>query len=53
VTGIAGLTIDNGAQTATQKVFNLNGQMVKSNSTSLENLPKGIYIVNGKKYVVR
>jgi hypothetical protein len=52
-TGIAGLTIDNGAQTATQKVFNLNGQMVKSNSTSLENLPKGIYIVNGKKYVVR
>jgi hypothetical protein len=52
-TGIAGLTIDNGAQTAIQKVFNLNGQMVKSNSTSLENLPKGIYIVNGKKYVVR
>ena len=32
------------------KVYNLNGQYMGS---SINNLPKGIYIVNGKKYVVR
>ena len=31
-------------------VFNLKGQKVSSGS--LENLPKGVYIVNGKKVVV-
>lgn len=32
------------------KVYNLNGQYV---GDSLENLPKGIYIAGGKKYVVK
>lgn len=32
------------------KVYNLNGQYV---GNSLENLPKGIYIAGGKKYVVK
>ena len=32
------------------KVFNISGQVV---GTSLENLPKGIYIYNGKKYLVK
>lgn len=32
------------------KVYNLNGQVV---NTSLESLPSGIYIMNGKKYVVK
>lgn len=35
------------------KVFNLNGQIVRTGTTSLDGLSKGIYIVNGKKYVVR
>jgi hypothetical protein len=35
------------------KVFNIQGQLVRTGSTSLEGLDKGIYIVNGKKYVVR
>ena len=30
-------------------VFNLSGQKVKSNATSLDGLPRGIYIINGKK----
>lgn len=34
-------------------VYNLNGQVVRTNSTSLEGLAKGIYIVNGKKYIVK
>lgn len=37
----------------TGAVYNLNGQMVSGNSKDLNNLPAGIYIVNGKKYVVR
>lgn len=34
------------------KVMNLNGQVVRMSSTSLVGLPKGIYIVNGKKIAV-
>lgn len=37
----------------TGAVYNLNGQMVSGNSKDLNNLPAGIYIVNGKKYVVK
>lgn len=37
----------------TGAVYNLNGQMVSDNSKDLNNLPAGIYIVNGKKYVVK
>ena len=33
-------------------VFNMNGQMVRRNS-SLEGLPKGMYVVNGKKIIIR
>lgn len=34
-------------------VVNINGQVVRSGSTSLEGLPRGLYIVNGKKYFVK
>ena len=34
-------------------VYNLNGMKVRSNATSLDGLAKGIYIVDGKKYVVK
>lgn len=34
------------------KVFNLNGQVVRSNTTDTTGLPKGVYIVKGKKIVV-
>ena len=32
------------------KVYNLNGQVVNA---TLESLPRGIYVVNGKKFVVK
>ena len=35
-----------------QVVYNINGQIVRE-GTELTGLPKGIYIVNGKKYFVR
>lgn len=35
-------------------VYNIKGQVVRNDgSTSLEGLPKGLYIVNGKKYMVK
>lgn len=37
----------------TNKVYNLNGQVVRSDSTDLKGLPAGVYVVKGKKFVVR
>ena len=34
-------------------VYNIKGQVIRNNSTSVEGLPKGLYIVNGKKYMVK
>ena len=34
-------------------VFNINGQIVRGDTKDMENLPKGVYIVNGKKYFVK
>lgn len=34
-------------------VYNVKGQVVRTGDTSLEGLPKGLYIVNGKKYMVK
>lgn len=37
----------------TGNVYNINGQLVRANSSSLEGLAKGIYIVGGKKMIVK
>ena len=37
----------------TNKVYNLNGQVVRPDSTDLKGLPAGVYVVKGKKFVVR
>ena len=34
-------------------VYSINGQLVRRNAGTLDNLPKGIYIVNGKKHIVK
>lgn len=34
-------------------IYNMNGQMVSRDVNSLSSLPTGLYIVNGKKYVVK
>lgn len=38
---------------APSDVYSVSGVLVRKNSTSLEGLPKGVYIVNGKKYFVK
>lgn len=40
------------AATMSHKIFNLNGQVVKEGN-DLSGLSKGIYIMNGKKYIVK
>lgn len=35
------------------KVYSVSGVLMKNNAADLNNLPKGIYVVNGKKYVVK
>lgn len=37
----------------TGDIYSISGAKVRSNATSLSGLPKGIYIMNGKKYVVK
>lgn len=51
-TAIEDLTTDKPVQTRTDGVYNLNGQRLRSGS-SLEGLSHGIYIVNGRKVVIR
>ena len=34
-------------------VYSINGEVVGRGSQSLSNLPQGMYIINGKKYLVK
>jgi hypothetical protein len=34
-------------------IYNMNGQMVRAYATSVAGLAKGMYIMNGKKYIVK
>lgn len=34
-------------------IYNINGQAISDNTASLRSLPKGIYIRNGKKFIVK
>ena len=38
-------------QPADDNVYDLNGRIVRQGTTSLEGLPRGIYIVGGRKVV--
>lgn len=40
-------------QPTTGNVYGIDGRLVRRDATSLEGLPKGMYIQNGKKYVVK
>ena len=34
-------------------IYSLDGQLVRANATSAEGLAKGVYIINGRKYIVK
>ena len=50
VTAIEGIEA---AQQHNTNIYNLNGQLVRQGATSTEGLPSGLYIVGGKKVVVK
>lgn len=57
-TGIDEISIDdmllmNGILTQSANVYNMQGQIIRQNVTNLLSLPKGAYIVNGMKFVVK
>lgn len=50
-TGIENLLFESGILTHSADVYSIDGRLVRSKALNLNGLPKGIYIVNGKKYV--
>lgn len=50
-TSIEELLFEDGILTRSSDVYNLSGQKVRSNASNLYGLPKGVYIVNGKRYI--
>ena len=48
-----GISIFPTSDTKSQDVYDLNGRKIRSGSTSLDGLPRGIYIIGGKKVVVK
>ena len=49
-TGIDGITtVDN----INGDVYSVTGQLVKKNATTVKGLAKGVYVVNGKKVLVK
>ena len=52
-TPIETVKVDDLNRDTSGKVYSISGVLVKNNAADLNNLPKGIYVVNGKKYVVK
>lgn len=50
-TGIENLLFESGILTHSADIYSIDGQLVRSKALNFNGLPKGVYIVNGKKYV--
>lgn len=50
-TGISDVEAGKGGQTF--DIYSLNGIKVRSQATTTDDLPKGIYLINGKKHIVK
>mgnify|MGYP000094908005 CR=1 FL=1 len=53
ITPIETVKVDDLNRDTSGKVYSVSGVLVKNNAADLNNLSKGIYVVNGKKYVVK
>lgn len=54
ISGIGIQTMEgNAAKMISNGVFDLSGRKVATSAEQMETLPKGMYIVNGKKYIVK
>ena len=52
-TPIETVKVDDLNRDTSGKVYSISGVLVKNNAADLNSLSKGIYVVNGKKYVVK
>lgn len=52
-TGVDQIEIETPNETTDNNVYSMNGQIVRKNSTSLAGLAQGVYLVNGKKHIVK
>ena len=52
-TPIETIKVDDLNRDTSGKVYSISGVLMENNAANLNNLPKGIYVVNGKKYVVK
>ena len=52
-TPIETIKVDDLNRDTSGKVYSISGVLMKNNTADLNNLPKGIYVVNGRKYVVK
>lgn len=53
ITPIETVKVDDLNRDTSGKVYSISGVLMKNNAADLNNLSKGIYVVNGKKYVVK
>ena len=53
ITPIETVKVDDLNRDISGKVYSISGVLMKNNAANLNNLSKGIYVVNGKKYVVK
>ena len=53
ITPIETVKVDDLNRDTSGKVYSISGVLMKNNTADLNNLPKGIYVVNGRKYVVK
>ena len=53
VTGVRDILTDETAADKPFAVYSVDGRLVRRDATSLDGLPKGIYIAKGNKYVVK
>jgi len=50
ITGISSMT---SKESTSNDIFSLNGRLVRKNATTTKGLPKGIYIVDGRKVIIK
>ena len=53
ITPIETVKVDDLNRDTSGKVYSVSGVLMKNNAADLNNLSKGIYVVNGRKYVVK
>lgn len=52
-TGIIAVEEDGELRVTSGNIYSVDGRLIRQNATTLEGLPRGTYVVDGKKYMVK